>query len=1350
MRTLKWIVLAVSLVVLASVHSARAGEYTNFTVSAYLIGLSGNYEGPGGCDGAALTYEFEFAGQTLSSWFPGCCGIYFDFYSPPLLVSVSPEQDYHASLRMTVPSEICCGPGIWINGLPNCVTTEVTYDSPCDNSHRPNAIGFNVQIRHTEDVVPALRWDIKDASGSGEGPSTMNGVYQLTADGMSQAIATLVNGTGPVGLEFVGDPLGCTLDGMVLTSSTNEGNIQIRADMDSSDACLVRDYYFHLQKSCLSCEAGGPCEDSTENNSVDVHFGLGPSRKDAGPAFLQIKAVSPGPELGTPASLKCNFIRPDLEIVTNGLGWIQQVRSRDRVVDVNINSSSSYSLNFYSLTNLLFMTSGFYVLTNSPYKTITVELVGGDTNHFRVSNTAKPAPADCVWQGSGWTLVTGNGLRQESKLVAQNGPVRTETRTVQNAQGAVEYQSSETWQTFAYGDRLLEKVTGSGAGARTESYTYDSNGRLQQVIHGDNSWDIYTYDALGRQVGHYQPFLNSGPTTNLSQCRFTFSSYDSHAVAGSGDDASLSPYTARLVIGYVLGKEVSRRYTVVKNGERDEIQCVTPGAPWNAPDNLVTVSYLHTDVVYLNQPSKILRPDGTMQIFTYDLAPLPGTYWPSLQRTTTLTGAPSPTGNSVTNGTRDAIWVDQFQRPALHRVTDIASQLIISQESYFYDERGHLTNTVYLDGTSVRQAYDCCRLLWRTDRDGTTTTYGYDALNRPVTTTVNGITTSNVFNANGSIVGTVRYGTDGSAITRSRSTFDDGGQLTSSVDALTNATVFTNYFDGNGQHISVTTYPDLSTRVETYATDGSLLMVTGSAVHPVRYEYGVEPEGGLPRLYQREIKLDAAGQDTQEWTKTCTDLVGRAYKTVYASSGAQPASQSFYNRQGQLARQVDPDGVATLYAYNAKGEQEYTVIDMHRDGQLHLDGTNRVTRTVSDVISNAVLGVAVRRTLVYVWPIDNADAPRLSSSTEMSLDGLRSWNVVWNNGMGVTNVSWTTYDPVHGYRVATSIAPGGSCVITTNQYGRTLSVTTYDATGAQIGQTLYGYDVHRRQNTVTDARNGVTTYNFNDADQVIGTVSPIPGPGQSAQITTTSLDAMGRVWQTTQPDNTSVTNEYYSTGELKRTHGSRTYPVEYTYDAQGRMRTMTTWTNFATAAGAATTTWNYDPYRGFLASKAYADGKGPAYAYTGAGRLQSRTWVRGILTLYSYNRAGELSGVGYSDSTPGVVYAYDRLGRQRTVAHGAAVTTITYNDAGESLSESYSGGPLDGLSVTNGYDQNLRRTNLSLLLQSPVSSLLGTLTTPLRACKPSATAMGIPPRTFILSIRRCWGKFYLRMAVCCA
>jgi YD repeat-containing protein len=144
------------------------------------------------------------------------------------------------------------------------------------------------------------------------------------------------------------------------------------------------------------------------------------------------------------------------------------------------------------------------------------------------------------------------------------------------------------------------------------------------------------------------------------------------------------------------------------------------------------------------------------------------------------------------------------------------------------------------------------------------------------------------------------------------------------------------------------------------------------------------------------------------------------------------------------------------------------------------------------------------------------------------------------------------------------------------------------------------------------------------------------------------------------------------------------------------MTNMTTWTNYAARSGAATTTWNYDPYRGWLDSKAYPTNGGPTYAYTHVGRLASRTWARGTNTTYAYNTAGDLSTVTYSDGTPGVSYTYDRRGRAATAARNGITTTLSYNSADRLLSEAYSGGALANLTVASAYDQYLRRTSLSL------------------------------------------------------
>jgi uncharacterized protein RhaS with RHS repeats len=78
--------------------------------------------------------------------------------------------------------------------------------------------------------------------------------------------------------------------------------------------------------------------------------------------------------------------------------------------------------------------------------------------------------------------------------------------------------------------------------------------------------------------------------------------------------------------------------------------------------------------------------------------------------------------------------------------------------------------------------------------------------------------------------------------------------------------------------------------------------------------------------------------------------------------------------------------------------------------------------------------------------------------------------------------------------------------------------------------------------------------------------------GGNPQTTITHYNTALQATNVVQPDGTSVSTEYHPTGEIKNTWGSRTCPVEYTYDFAGRMKTLKTWQDFAGNSGTATTT----------------------------------------------------------------------------------------------------------------------------------------------------------------------------------
>ena len=200
--------------------------------------------------------------------------------------------------------------------------------------------------------------------------------------------------------------------------------------------------------------------------------------------------------------------------------------------------------------------------------------------------------------------------------------------------------------------------------------------------------------------------------------------------------------------------------------------------------------------------------------------------------------------------------------------------------------------------------------------------------------------------------------------------------------------------------------------------------------------------------------------------------------------------------------------------------------------------------------------------------------------------------------------------------------------------------------------------------------------------------------------------------------------------------GDATYPVSYVYDVYGRkteMRTYRTsgvnwnqdaWPTSSAGEGDATT-WIYDASSGLLTEKRDNAEKGPVYTYTVDGKLLTRKWARTdssgnpMLTTYSYDAAtGELTGVDYSDSTPDVTFAYDRMGRQLEITDAAGVRTFAYNAdfslASEAitgiydkvLSRSYDSTPGvkgryagfsvgAGYSVSYGYDAKGRMNNVS-------------------------------------------------------
>jgi RHS repeat-associated protein len=1027
-------------------------------------------------------------------------------------------------------------------------------------------------------------------------------------------------------------------------------------------------------QTCSSCQAGEG-QFGTGANSASASFKFGHNADGESAGELSISGAAPSDSLSKPSSLGVS-LGEQSRLITDPAGSPRQVLAPNALCDIVTLSTFSYELRFYEASKVSAQpdSSGLYTTNGSPDTTWRVENPAAsisDLSKLRITQLQDGSSRinEFTWSTTSTrtvSLVSGNGLRSQTESSSlDTSSNRVEIVSIRDASNSLTSREATTFHTFPWGESQTKKVIDPDGVALTTTWCYfttlGANGykQVQQMVQPTGYWERYEYDQSGRQIKMVAQYLDAVLGAAETTSRVTTTTY------GSGDPAVT-------VVEMLLGKEVSRRYTVYRPGEICEIQTLTPGALWTDPNNLVTITKTYLGTQFEGELQSVKNPDGAMSFYTYSVS--------GNQKTTTVkTGQPNASSSEIVNGTSTVTVVDVGGNTISETSYDIASNLLLtSATSTQFDTFGRPTRIEYNDGTFTAASYGCCGIDSTTDREGITTTYVYDSLQRIISSTRAGITTLNAYDAEGRVLTTIRKGNDGSEITTNRSSYDLAGRLTSSTDALNHTTRFTETIDSSGHTVKTTTFPNAlndtdpgGTRIETFAKDGSLLSVSGTAVHPLKYEYGVDADG----RFTKEIRVGNGGAET-EWVKTYTDMAGRTFKTV-AADGA--TSQSFFNNQGQLIKALDADRVTTLFSYNGKGEQEYSALDMNRNDAIDVNGTDRITRTQNQVAT--AHGTTVRQTTTTVWTTDGAGTTSTITVTETSADGLRSWNT----GFGLTTQTQTAYDGKGG-RTATIANPDGSSSVSQYQDGRLMSVTQKDSANVQIARTSFAYDAHGRLLTTTDARTGATTNTYDNADQLTSVMTPVPGPGLSTQTTSYSYDNLGRRSQATLPDKLIVKYEYNDTGELKKTFGARTYTSEYSYDSQGRLKTL--------LAGTGTTTWNYDPARGFLSSKSYADGKGPSYTYTPGGRLRERDWVRGIATKYEYNNAGELSSIKYSDTTPGVGYGYDRRGRRTSTSGGLETLGVSYNDAGQPLVETHTNGPLDGVTVTQGYDSLLRRASL--------------------------------------------------------
>ncbi|WP_056004482.1 LysM peptidoglycan-binding domain-containing protein [Sphingomonas sp. Leaf67] len=793
-------------------------------------------------------------------------------------------------------------------------------------------------------------------------------------------------------------------------------------------------------------------------------------------------------------------------------------------------------------------------------------------------------------------------------------------------------------------------VSAGAAETVASNNVYDSANRLRYTVSAERRVTRYTYTANGLLI-RTDSFTADIPSTSVAMTEAALNSW----VSG------LSAKSARMIVRYEYDArgEVSR---IVRDGAAD-----ASGEP------LTTQGY--TETVFVRDASGRLLErvtGGQRELFVYDgLGRMIGsTDVRGGQTSIAFNDAGAQTVVTLASG---AVQTSTYNRAGdLVSVSEAGSYSGTGTTGYRYDRTGRVRIATDSFGQNRYVVYDRTgRKTGEVDPLGQLTEYRYDQNDRLVAT----VGWSTALSAEQMArladpavdidVATIRPAA-GAADRWDWIVYDREGRVLQRIDATGASVIYD--FDASGRLLRETGYANrvavdaLKTTLPTTVTRPTADAARDS-VSRTFYDRDGNVIGALDgEGYLSRSTYDAAGNrvSATSFAKRVTDTLrtSASFTALLSDVGTNPNDRTVryvYDGQGLLRFTVDTVQRVTEYVYagaragDATGKVRQTIVYARPIAPLASYSMATVVQGLATV--GATDDPANRRSFaVYddrgnlTFAIDAA-----GSVTGYGYDG--SGNVVKTTRF-VASYATTTL-PTHETMAAWATANGG--------HGDTRVTRSYYAARGELRFTVdpmgyvsrYDYDAGGR--VVAVVRFDTAMAGATDATTIASVAAWQTG---TSVVTTTSYDAAGRVFETTDAAGTVTRYIYNVNGTVQST--TKAYGTvdqvrtQLGYDAAGRVVTR-----IADADGLQSTTrYTYDGFGNLLTQVAPDGTSTTSFAYDREGRMLTRTNALGQVQAYDYDSFGQR--VRIVDERGGATYSYyDAAGRVVAVRDAENYVTET-------------------------------------------------------------------------------------------